>query len=296
MNLTRKLSALLLTFFTTAAVFADTVSGITGSIEWDTLRIKAVVSLNLAQAGIKLPSGRSQGEVMIDSAYLKLIRPGIMNIQVDSSSTIADLVERGEFSLPETESLARQAQSVPPAISPDFKNLSASYTLGLSGVSAALYRHERPTQIMRTLNPVPSPDFTGIVIIASENLPVYGMKSSALPVPCLFPKIWDTGMNLIFERNMVEVKNAAMVRYSPESSIFQDTPSGISEELTAVIGERPLRIFARGVFGSKPTDLIIDNDDALLIISSSENRRLLTEGRVVIILNNSVLKREFSGE
>jgi len=61
-------------------------------------------------------------------------------------------------------------------------------------------------------------------------------------------------------------------------------------------GTGPLRIFARGVFGIKPTDLIIDDSDALLIISSQENRRLLSEGRVVIILDEKVLRSEFSGQ
>jgi hypothetical protein len=42
--------------------------------------------------------------------------------------------------------------------------------------------------------------------------------------------------------------------------------------------------------------LIIDRSDALLIISSDNNRSLLSEGKVVIILDDSVLKREFASE
>jgi hypothetical protein len=117
-----------------------------------------------------------------------------------------------------------------------------------------------------------------------------------MPVPCLFPKIWDSEMNLIYERNMLEVQSTSMVSYAPLNSIFQKNPSGLSEELAAIVGERPLRIFAHGVFGIKPTDLIIDRSDAMLIISSEENRRLLSEGKVAILLNDSVLRREFSAE
>jgi hypothetical protein len=219
-----------------------------------------------------------------------------MRLQVDSSSTIADLVRRGEFSLIEAETLALQARSVHPALSPDFQRMTASYALDIAGVSAALLRHSRPAPVMRTLNPVSAPVYSGLIIIASEKLPVYGMTGTALPVPCLFPKVWDADMNLIFERDMLEVKNKSMVLYSPPSSIFQNNPSGLSDELKALVGDRPLRVFARSVFGINPTDLIIDREDALVIISSEANRRILSEGKVAVILDESLMKREFSGE
>ena len=291
-----KLTALLLAFFAVSGVFADAKTEISGSVEWDSLVLKAAVSLDLSSAGIKLPSGRTHGESILSNSYLNLVRPGILEIQVDSSSTIADLINRGEFNLYEAEALALKARSVPPALSPDMRSMSISYTLALSNISATLLRHNRPTPVMRTLNPVSTAQYTGVIIIASEPLPVHGMKNSALPVPCLFPKIWDSDMNLIFERNMLETKNVPMVRYSPLNSIFQNHPSGLTDELRSFVGERPLRIFAHGVFGVKPTDIIIDNSDALLIISSQENRRLLSEGKVVIILDDSVLKSEFSGQ
>jgi len=296
----KKAIILLLITFTAAGVFADAKIGILGSVEWDKLTLKAAVSLDLASAGIKLPSGRLAGESLLSNGYLRLIRPGILEIQVDSSSTIADLVNRGEFSLYEAEQLALRAQVVPPALSADMRNMSSFYTLGLSNVSRSLLRHNRPSAIMRTLTPVSSADYTGIIIIAAEILPVYGMKSSALPIPCLFPKIWDSDMNLIYERSMLEtrpdIQYESMVRYAPIESIYQNNPSGLSKELIELIGDKPLRIFARGVFGSKPTDLIIDNSDAALIISSPGNRRLLSQGKVVIVLDNSVLKYEFSGQ
>ena len=292
----RSFLAILLAVLTAGTAFAEVKIGINGAVEWDTLRIQAAVSLNLASADIKLPAGRSRGDALINSEYIRLIRPGIMELQVDSSSTIADLIRRGEFSLVEAETLALQAVSVPPALSPDFKSLSASYTLDIAGISGAMLRHSTPTPVLRTMNPIPAPAYSGIIIIASENLPVYSMRGTALPIPCLFPKIWDTDMNLIFERNMLALKNIAMVLYSSPAAIFQNNPSGLSSQLSALVGEHPMRIFACGVFGVKPTDLIIDRDDALLIISSNENRRLLAEGKVAIILDDSVLTWEFSGE
>ena len=286
---TIKLLAGIFLLFTAVSAFSQTRIGIDGAVEWEKMEINAVVSLDLASAGLRLPAGRTQGEALIASEYLRLIRPGILNLQVDSSSTIADLIRRGEWSLAEAEKLALQARVVPPALSQDFGSLSASYTLGIAGISSALIRHARPAQVPRTLSPVPAPAYTGIVIIALENIPVHGLHGSALLRPCLFPKIWDTDMNLIFERSMLSRGVGTPVRYFARQDIFEEGPSGLSPEITAVVGNRPLRIFARSAFGIVPTDPVINREDALLIISTAENRRLLSEGRVAIILHDSVL-------
>jgi hypothetical protein len=280
-------------FFASTGLWAQTRIAISGAVEWDNMEITAAVSLDLASANIKLPTGRTQAESLINAEYLRLIRPGILSLPVDSSSTIAGLIDRGEFSFLRAENLALGARMVPHTLSPDLRSLSAAYSISLAEVSAELIRHHRPAEIPRTLTPVPVPAYTGIIIIADRELPVHGKNSAARPVPCLFPKIWDTAMNLIYERNMLEprnTENAGMVRYAPAETLFRPSPSGLSAELAALTGQRPLRILARGVFGERPTDPIIDRADALLIISSEENRRLLREGRVVLVLDESVLK------
>jgi hypothetical protein len=250
----------------------------------------------MASSGLKLPNGRMQGEALIASEYIRLIRPAILNLQVDSSSTVGDLVKRGEWSSLDVENLALQVRTVPPALSPDLSNLLAFYTLGINDISAAFIRHERPSEIPVTLMPVSAPAYTGIIIIAAENLPVYGTKSAALLRPCLFPKIWNMEMKLIFERNMLNPRAGIMVHYFSMRDIFAGGPSGLSREITAVVGSRPLRIFASGVFGMQPTDPIINREDALQIISNEENRSLLREGRVAIIIDDTLLASPLSRE
>jgi hypothetical protein len=281
-----------LVIFVSNTAFSEEQLAIKGTVEWDTFEINAVISLDLASAGIRLPSGRTQGEAILNSGYLGLIRPGLLELQVDSSTTIRDLVDKGEMTYLDIEHLVLNAISVPPALSPDMRSIFAFYKLPVNVISTSLMRHKVPSPVARTLNPVSSAQYTGIIIIASDILPIHGMRSGTLAIPCIFPKIWDSDMNIIYERNMLENKDAPMVRYAPSESIFQKNPSGLSAELTEVVGDRPLRVFARGVFGMKPTDLIIDRSDAHLIISSRENRALLTEGRVAIILNDGVLRNE----
>jgi len=278
------------------AANAETV-GILGSVLWDSGRMNAAVSLDLASAGLRLPAGRTQGETLLAQGFQKLIMPGFLDLQVDSSSTISDLIEKGEISLFEAETIVSGAASAAPSLSPDMRNITSSYSISLANISSALLKHSRPSPVIRTLNPVSSAQYTGIIIIAVDPLPVYNMRRFDMAVPCLFPKIWDSEMNLVYERSMLDpsFSNNKMVKYSSAENIFRENPSGLSPELQNITGERPLRIFARGVFGVKPTDLIIDRLDALLIISTEENRRLLSQGKVVFILNESVLRYEFSG-
>jgi hypothetical protein len=290
----RNFMAVFLILFTALASFGQPNIGISGTVEWDSMRINAQISMDLASAGLRLPAGRTQGESFLKAGFLNLIIPNLLALQADSSSTIADLIDRGEFSLQELEAIAMRANSVAPSLSPDMRSISSAHSISLANISSALISHNRPAPVIRTLNPVSAARYTGIIIIAAEHLPVHGMRSTALAVPCLFPKIWDSEMNLIYERRMLDTaQQTAMVKYSSLENILMNNPSGLSPEIRQVVGDRPLRIFARGVFGIKSTDLIIERSDALLIISSEENRRLLSQGRVAIILDDSVLRYEF---
>jgi hypothetical protein len=276
-----------------ASVYGQIRLDVSGSVEWDRMEINAAVDLDLASANLRLPGGRVQGEEILSAEYPRLIGPSLLNLPVDSAETLEDLLKRGEFSLSRLDALLASARKVPPALSAGLNLLSASYSVNLHQVSAALIRHRRPREADILLNPAPEAAYTGIIIVADEALPVHGRNTAALPVPCLFPKIWDSGMNLIYERNMIDPEvcsRQAIVRYAPPESIFLPTPSGLGPELQDMVGARPLRILAQGVFGIRPTDPVISREDALVILSSEENRRLLREGRVVIVLNPEVLK------
>ncbi|GHV30748.1 hypothetical protein AGMMS4952_18200 [Spirochaetia bacterium] len=266
---------------------------ITGEVSWETMNINATVVLNLNFAGIKLPTGRAQAEEMISTEYPRLVRPTILSIPVDSSSTVKDLIDQGEFTLQQVGSIALSARRIPPALSTDLASLTASLSIDLTRIGAGLIRHSRPADIIRPLRPLPAAAYTGIIILAAEPLPIHGRNTGSLVLPCLFPKIWDTEMNLIYNRNMMNIDTArqsGMVRYVTESSVFRPTPSGLSPELEVLVGNNPLRIFAREVYGSRPTDPVIDRADALTILSSETNLRLLREGRVALMVNAGVLK------
>jgi hypothetical protein len=258
------------------------------SVDWTRRELNFELSYNLAQAGIKLPTGRVLGEGILSQAYSGILRPHLLSMRVDSNSTIADLVNRGELSLSGLDAICKEAEKTSPYLSPDLARMIGRYRIPIESLYSRLAPRRRTVEPERPLIPVPAADYTGIIIIADEELPIHGRRTQALVNPCLFPKIWDTGMNLIYERNMTE--SAPMVIYTTRETIFRPTPSGLEGELAALAGPNPLRIIAREVFGIDPTDPVIDRDDALLILSTENNRRLLREGRVVLVLNEGKLK------
>jgi hypothetical protein len=266
---------------------------ISGALEWDKMEISAQVSLNFKSAGLRFPTGRTRGEELIAAEYLALMRPLILSIPLDSSSTAGDHLAGGDFSLFKTESYALSARATPPAMSADLETMRAAYAIRLEGLSAEFNKSRRPASPRRVLSALPAAAYTGIIIVAGGELPLHGTGRRARVLPCLFPKIWDSDMNIVYDKTIQADPGSLMVHYAQEDSIFQNNPSGLSPELRALVGDRPLRILARGVYGIRPTDPVIDTEDALTIFSSEENRGLLREGRVVIILDRDLLKTEF---
>jgi hypothetical protein len=266
---------------------------VSGALEWDKMEISARLSLDLRAAGLRFPTGRNEGEELINAEYLALMRPLILSIPVDSSGALGDYLTEGEFSLHLAENYARSARTVPPAMSADMTRMEAAYTISLGGLSSEFIRNRRPREPRRLLASPPAAAYTGIIIIAGGELPLHGTGRNAPVLPCLFPRIWDSDMNLIYDRAMLGSREGVMVHYAAEDSIFQKSSSGLSPELSALVGDRPLKILARGVYGSRPTDPVIDAEDARAIISGEENRALLREGRVIIILDKDRLKTDF---
>jgi len=265
---------------------------ITYSVDWKRAELSGMQTMNLAAAGIRMPGGRFLGEEMLENAFPRLLREHLLSIIYDSSNTINDLLEAGRINIRDLDNISRSANRSPPNLSNDFIELLGFYNLGLEIISSYLRPSRRAYEINPPLIPMPSSPYTGIIIIANERLPLHGRESFAYTLPALFPKIYDNNMNLVYERDMFEsgiIGSSLMVRYTNLDSILGATPSGLDAGLGALLGSNPLRIFARSVFGIYPTDLIIDQSDAILIHSTENNRRLLREGRVLLVLDDSVL-------
>lgn len=274
-------------------------------LDWRQGMFSAQTGFTLASAGLQLPAGRLTAEHILEQEWAALIRPYLLSIRVDSQFTLGELLSSGDLPLADLDNVSKNAAKTPTSLSEDMSSVIGRYTVHLRELSAVLSRRARAAALgneddflprrfpepPRPLIPAQTADYSGIIILAHRPLPIRGRQSQALIVPSLFPKIWDTNMNLIYDRSMIDAPDdTLMVRYASPESVFRTTPSGLDGELSALVGTRPLRILAREVFGMNPTDPVIDRDDALQILSSPHNRRLLQEGRVVLVLDAAVLE------
>jgi hypothetical protein len=258
------------------------------AISWDKLQLEASSTLDLASARLKLPTGRSQAEEIADMEFPRLVQPTILALPVDSSATVGDMIEAGSLTLNDVVTTVSMARRSAPVLSTDLGTLSVAYSIDLHSLSARLVRHRQAAEPKRTLEGRATRPYTGIVIYAEDPLVVHGRHDVERARACFFPKIWDSNMNLIYERNMVEpelARERGIVRYVSVREAEKGGPA-----FTDLVGSSPLRILASGLFGIRTTDPIIDRDDALKITSSVENRRLLREGRVVIVLGEEALR------
>jgi len=286
--------------FSAAWVFSvpdGPIAKISGTLDWESGKMETTVSFSTNDAGIRFPAGRGQAEDILSYEYPALLKSLLMTVQADSSSTIADLLTKGEFSHSDLDVICRTAQKSTPNFSADLARFSGQFSIALSRVRAAFIRHFQAGDPGRLLVPPPAANYTGIVIIANGFLPVHGRNTTDLVRPCLFPKIRDSQMNLVYERNLTDPAISGsgtniLVHYTSAEKIFRSTPSGIDASLFDLVGEHPLRIFATSVFGTVPTDPVINIDDARQILANENNRRLLTESRIVIVINETLLKKE----
>jgi len=265
---------------------------LSASLNWIPGEITAQASFDLVEAGIRLPTGRFMAEDILKETFPLLLRPYLLSIRVDSNSVIQDLIDEGELSFEDLDIICEEAAKIPPSLSTDLRRMSGRSIILLEKLSSLLIRHRRAIEPTRPIVPVQAADYTGIIIIADRELPIHGRRAQALAEPCIFPKIWDTNMDLVYERNMTDPgrkEGTMIVRYTTPESIFRPVPSGLDGELAIFLGPNPLRIFAREVFGISPTDLVIDREDALKILSTENNRRLIREGRIALVLNESQL-------
>jgi hypothetical protein len=281
-----------LCFAQAVAVMAQPAEAVKGALDWEKMEISLEVSLDLAQSGYRLPAGRTASEAELGRRYPTLARPVLEALPVNSSATVGGYLEEGRLEPWFPDEAAAMAVSVPPFLSTDFRSIRSIYSLSLTAVAALIPPRQNAVLTVPPLNPVDAGTYTGIIVIADEELPVHGKRSTALPLPSFAPRLWDSDMELLFDRSKTQ-SGVVPFHYMNAGNILSSRPGGLSPAAEAVVGASPLRIIAGEVFGEHPTDLVIAAEDAKKILANEDNRRLLREGKLAIILNETVLKSAF---
>lgn len=253
------------------------------SVDWTQFNFSSQVQLNIEQAGIILPSGRGAALERMNMQIPNLIKDPLLFLAADSSNRLGDLVLRDIITLEQLTRISDNGKKSPSIFADNGSILQMNHTVSLVEIASLMIKHNIPYTPQLPIERVSSRSYTGILIDARGLLPVQGEFVKDKTYPCLFPKIWDENMDLLYEKNMIDSNTAQKQGLVSYSSSIDET------KFAGRIGTDPLRISARKVFGVYRTDPVISRADALKILSVPENLELLKQGKIVVLLDKDVL-------
>lgn len=280
---TKKILCTILFFiFSFFKLIAQSVSS-ESFVDWTKLSFDSNLSLDMNNAGLSFPAGKNVAVSRINSQLSLLIKDPLFALYVDSSATIGDLVVNNGLSFDSVIEIIDRGNKTPGIFDRSGSELKVSHNMKIQDISSILVKHKQAYIPKSPIEQISTRPYTGIIIDARGTLPVHGEFISEEVKPCFFPKIWDEDMNLLYERNMTDTtiaKKQGIVsyHYSDDESLYRNR-----------IGQDPLRIKARKVYGANRTDPLISKNDYLKIFSCPENIELLKQGKVVILLDKENL-------
>jgi len=270
---------LLLVLIAPACLFAQEDLEASSKIDWSagTFELNITSAINEES---NQPTGRFKTEQYIIRQTPVITGQVLQELRVDSSDTIASLITRNPALLRQLENLSQKMTKVFTTATADRKFLTVRYSLNIfPDLVKVIINHEKPYPAPVSQIYTPNEDFTGVIIYAGEKLPYQGnLEEQAQLNPCLFPRIYDSSMNLIHSAELT--LPAALLKWGNAGYTYSYDLNDSVER----IGNYPLRTMAYKVYGKNKTDLILPDNAVKKLISSEHNRELLRQGRVVIIL------------
>ncbi len=250
-------------------------------INWESQEFNIEITNIIPVSEKTLPSLKSIIEKNNNHDLPYIVLSGIQELTINSKTKGKDYIREHSNIIQSILDLAPDFKVKSSVFSLDFKSITTSYSINIYPNIAVLFlNHSRTTKLSTNLNFIPSTVFSGIVIYVNQNLPLYGKQGTGNFSPCLFPKVYNENLDLIIDSLMV---NPDIIRESGTVG-YQTTHKSLD---LARIGNSPLKIKARGLFGINNTDLIISTRDADKILARIENLNLIKQGKILIIYENN---------
>ncbi len=260
----------------------------TSTINWTKNTFSSDISLDVIKSGIPMPSGKVTSVNKIQMELPVLVKDPLLSVCVDDTNTLNNLILDGTLTLEQFTHIIDESQQRAPVFYEGGKKLLTNHTIDLKEIGALLIKHRTPYTQQIPIQRLASRKYTGIIIDARGILPVQGEFISSKAEPCIFPKIWNENMELVYEKNMVEPKIAK------EKGIVLYSSSPLIESYENRVGKDPLWISAKKIFGVNRVDPVISENDWLKITSVKENLELLKQGKIVILLDEKTLVHKVS--
>ncbi|MBQ6565575.1 MAG: OmpA family protein [Treponema sp.] len=267
---------------------AEAVLFSSSKIDWRKGTFTSNVSMDIVKAGIPMPSGKNAAVNKVKMELPVLIKDPLLSIYVDDTRTLSDMVLDGSLTLEELTRIIDNAKETPAYFKNGGDRLLTEHTIRLEDIGSLFVKHKSPYTQQKPIARIASRAYTGIVIDARGMLPVHGEFVESLVDPCLFPKVYDSNMTLVYERNMVDPKIASKQGIN---SYFTDVND---KDFEKRVGDDPLWITAEQVFGVYRCDPVISNEDYLRIATVPANLKLLQEGKIAILLGKEQIAHRVS--
>ncbi|MCX7786168.1 MAG: hypothetical protein N2442_00555 [Spirochaetes bacterium] len=254
-----------------------------GTIDWQKQLLSLEIVGNEPPSGPNVPAASIAMERRIQQALPRIFIRSVTTLQVDSQKTLGERMEESATLASQVLLAASKSKPGLPRYSPSMIPISIDYRFPLFEVFGPLFiQYTQPMEVPHVLSWVPSANFSGIVIYAKGELPLYGEHRSAQLKPALFPELYMEPMDPVFQLPMGDPSYIGKWGVAAYSSSFDERP------FIERIGYNPLRLFAIGLFGKYPTDILLSREDGYKILSRPHNRRLLKEGRILIITDSTI--------
>ncbi|QMU99179.1 hypothetical protein F0310_01930 [Borrelia sp. A-FGy1] len=205
-----------------------------------------------------------------------LIRQSLFEMVIDSDNTFKDYFNSDPHLILYFSGFDNILKRGYIKYSEDLKNITVRYELYLFPDFINLFlSHDKPYKAFYPLMNTSADQFyTGILIYAGD-----GYESSSGLVrlrDSFFIKIYDENIKLYFDKRMVEpdaLRRWGMLEYTDD--IFYKNRDRV--------GDYPLKLVAKGVYGKNRSDIILDECSINKLFSNKNNINLLREGKLVII-------------
>ncbi|UPA16258.1 hypothetical protein bcCo53_000389 [Borrelia coriaceae] len=282
MNLLNNLLNFLFLFYSNVSIINDSLSksSIKRTIDWDT----KVIYFDIIKPVDEDKFGRvgfdSTSRLVFSVHDLKdtLIRQSLFEMIIDSDNTFKDYFDYDPHLILYFSGLDSILKRGYTKYSEDLRSITVRYELSFFPDFMNLFlSHNKPYKAFYPLisTNVDGFVYTGIIIYAGDDYKS-SLGSFVKLTDAFFIKIYDENLRLYFDMKMVEpdaLREWGMLEYTND----------IAYKNKDRVGDYPLRLIVKGVYGKNHSDIILDEYSINRIFSNKNNIDLLRKGRLVII-------------
>ena len=279
------ISILVLLLIPGLSLMADASSGrveATSRIDWSEGWFILETSYILGENSRPSPGIRQQALNAIREELPSIFIREISSLKIDSRTTVRDRIAASPSITRLMREQAADGETMIARFNEDFSRFDLVFRYRLfPDIAGHFIPHIEAAHLTPELEYVPSGPYSGIVIFAEGPLPVYGTRRSSELQPALFPKIFNAGMEMIFEERFADpewIRRWGPLRYFD---------AGEMDRVYSRVGEVPLFVHATGLFGIHSTDILVSMRSGRQLRADEHILSLLREGKIAVVYSSN---------